>query len=108
LQDEYRTTFPSYMLAGDETNEDIFQKALAEKYEWVVMPTVQAHKVKDEANVYYITLEQSVYRVENHDIVHAASYGSSTRDMTPLEAFIHDMKTMSHDRQEWLGPDKGK
>ncbi|AIF52756.1 lipase family protein [Pelosinus sp. UFO1] len=108
LQDEYRATFSNYMLAGEETNEDIFQKALAEKSEWVVVPTVQAHKVKDEENVYYITLTQRVYRVENRAVVHAASYGSSTREMTPLEAFIHDMKTMSHDRQEWLGSDKGK
>lgn len=103
LQDEYRSTLPGYVLDTEEEANDIFKKAAAANCEWVVMSEIQAQKVKNEENTRYIILEQRVYQVKNGSIVTAASYGSSTRNLTSLEALIHNAKEMSESRQEWLG-----
>jgi len=108
LQDEYRSVFPGYVLDMGEKGEDVFQKAIDAKCEWVVMPKIQAHKVKNENNVYYITLEQGVYRADSSAVFNTATYGSSTRTLTSLEALIHDAKTMSSNRQDWLVSSNGQ
>jgi pimeloyl-ACP methyl ester carboxylesterase len=102
LQDEYRSAFPGYVLDMGEDDKAVFQKAIDAQCEWVVMPKVEAHKAKNEDNVYYITLEQSVYRADSGAIFNTASYGSSTRTLTSLEALIHDAKNMSSNKHEWL------
>jgi pimeloyl-ACP methyl ester carboxylesterase len=103
LQDEYRSTLPGYVLGGEEDGEDIFKKAAAANCDWVVIPEIQAYKVKNEEKTSYITLEQRVYQVENGRVVATTSYGSSTRNLTSLEALIHNAKEMSESRQDWLG-----
>lgn len=103
LQDEYRSTLPGYVLDTGEEDKDIFKKAAAANCEWVVMSEIQAEKVKNEENTRYITLEQRVYQVRNGSIVTAASYGSSTRNLTSLEALMHNAKEMSESKQDWLG-----
>jgi hypothetical protein len=108
LQDEYRSTLPGYVLDMGEDGKDVFKKAIDAKCEWVVMPKVEAHKVKNEDNVYYITLEQGVYRADSGAIFNTASYGSSTRTLTSLEALIHDAKNMSSNRHDWLVSSNGK
>lgn len=106
LYDEYRNTLPGYVLDTEDGNEDIFQKAVAASCDLVVVPEIQAYKIKNEKDTSYITLEQRVYQVGNGTMVTAASYGSSTRDLTSLEALIHNAKNMSQNRQEWLGADQ--
>jgi hypothetical protein len=102
LQDEYRSTLPEYVLDTEEEDNDIFKKAIAAGSDLVVTSEIQAHKVKDEKNTTYIALEQRVYRVKDGSVLTTASYSSSTRNLTPLEALIHNAKTMSQNRQEWL------
>lgn len=103
LYDEYRNTLPGYVLDTGEASEDIFEKAIAANCDWVVVSEIQGHTVKNEEHTSYITLEQRVYQAKSGAIVTAASYGSSTRDLTSLEAFIHNSKNMSQNRQDWLG-----
>jgi hypothetical protein len=103
LQDEYRSTLPGYVLGGEEESGDIFKKAAAANCGWIVMPEIQAHKSKNEENTSYITLEQRVYQVDSGRVITATNYGSSTRNLTPLEALIHNAKEMSKSKQEWLG-----
>jgi hypothetical protein len=103
LRDEYRNSLPGYVLDMEEEGKDIFKKAAAADCDWVVIPNIQAHKVKNEGNMSYITLEQRVYRVESGAFVTSASYGSSTRNLTSLEALMHNAREMSEDRQDWLG-----
>jgi hypothetical protein len=104
LQDEYRSILPNYVLGTRDEGGNIYQKALAAGCQWVVIPRIEAYKVKNEDNVFYITLEQDVYRTDNGDIINSASYSSSTRNLTSLEALIHNAKSMSHDKQNWLIP----
>ncbi len=102
LYDEYRNTLPGYVLDTAEESKDVFKKAIAANCEWVVVSEVQGHAVRNEENTEYITLEQRVYQAKSGAIVTAASYGSSTRDLTSLEALIHNSKNMSQNRQDWL------
>ncbi|WP_378956501.1 lipase family protein [Pelosinus sp. sgz500959] len=102
LEDEYRSMLPGYVLGITDEGKDVFQKALALGCKWVVVPEIQAYKIKNEKDCFYITLNQGVYRADSGEILNAASYGSSTRNLTSLEALIHDAKTMGHDRHDWL------
>lgn len=102
LYDEYRSTLPGYVLDRKEDSKDIFQKAAAANCDWVIMPEIQAYKLKNEKNATYITLEQRVYQVKHGALVSSVSYGSSTRNLTSLEAFIHNTKEMSENGQAWL------
>lgn len=106
LLDEYRSILPAYVLGTTDEGENVFQNARSLGCEWVVIPEIRVHKDRKETNVFYITLDQGVYRADNGALINAASYGSSTRNLTVLEAFIHDAKTMSHDRHDWLVPSR--
>lgn len=102
LLDEYRSTLPGYVLDTEEEGTDIFEKAIAADCKFVVMNEVQAHKIKNEKDGIYVTLEQRVYRTDDGTLLTSASYGSSTRNLTALEALMHNAKSMSHNRQDWL------
>jgi surfactin synthase thioesterase subunit len=102
LQDEYRRTFPGYVIDTAQESGDVFKKAAAAGCQWVLATEIQDHKIKNLESGYYMTLEQSVYRVDTGNIVSVASYGRTTRTTTPLQALIHDGTNLSRDSHDWL------
>lgn len=101
LQDEYRNFLPGYVLDAQEDDTDIFKKAIAAGCDLIVMDEIQAHKVKNEKDTTYITLEHRVYQADG-TLLTGSGYSSSTRNLTALEALMHNAKSMSHDRQDWV------
>jgi len=104
LQDQYRRTFSGYVIDTSQESGDVFKKAAAAGCQWVLVPRIQDHKIKNTQSGYYITLEQTIYNVVNGDIISYASYGRSTRTTTPLQALIHDSTHVNRDRHDWLLP----
>jgi len=102
LQDEYRRTLPGYVIDTEQTEGDVFKKANLAGCQWVLVTEIQQHKIKNEQNGYYITLEQSLQPVGKGNIVNFTIYGRSSRTSTPLQALIHDGRNMSRDSHEWL------
>ena len=55
-----------------------------------------------EANSYYVSLNQTVFRVSDGTTVQAGMFGSNTKELTPLDALIHGAKTMNKESEAWL------
>ncbi len=104
LQDEYRRTFPGYVIDTAQEDGDVFKKAAAAGCQWVLVSEIQDSKIKTTQSGYYVTLEQSVYPVATGEIINFASYGSSTRTTTLLQALIHDSRNIRRDSHVWLTP----
>ncbi|MDR3564322.1 MAG: lipase family protein [Negativicutes bacterium] len=102
LQDEYRRTFPGYVIDTAQDGGDVFEKAAAAGCRWVLVAGIADHKIKDTQSGYFITLEQSVYLVATGDMINFASYGRSTRTTTLLQALIHDGTNIGLDSHAWL------
>ena len=102
LQDEYRHTLQGYVIDMGQDDEDIVEKANSAGCQWILKTEIKEHKIKNEQSGYYITLEQSLQSVAKGNIVKFASYGSSSRTSTPLQALIHNGQTMNGDIQDWL------
>lgn len=103
LYDEYRNTLPGYVLDRGDKVRNVFAKAIAADCDWIIIPEIQAYRLKNEKDTSYITLGQRVYQVRTGTLVSSSSYGSSTRNLTALEAFIHDTKETSENSRDWLG-----
>lgn len=108
LQDEYRRSLPGYVIDTAKESDAVFKKATAAGCQWVLKTEIQDHKIKNTPTGYYITLEQSVYRVSTGDVMSVASYGRSTRTTTPLQALIHDSSNINRDSHDWLITAKSK
>ncbi|WP_245823802.1 lipase family protein [Sporomusa malonica] len=92
LQDEYQQTLPDYVTADDQA--DWRKTASASGCRWAIVSDVSALRVKQEKNIYYITLTQTVYDVTSGTAVTTATFSTATYNLTPLEAFIHTFKGM--------------
>ncbi len=104
LQDEYRRSFPGYVIDTAQEDGDVFKKAAAGGCQWVLVSEIQDSKIKTTQSGYYVSLEQSVYSVATGEIINFASYGSSSRTTTLLQALIHDSKNIRRDSHIWLTP----
>jgi thioesterase domain-containing protein len=102
LHDEYRRTLPGYVIDMEPVDEDVFKKAAAAGCQWVLVTEIREHMIRDEQSGYYITLEQSLQSVDKRNAVNFASYGTTSRISTPLQALIHNGRTMSRDSRDWL------
>jgi len=109
LWGEYRDVLPGYVLdcrqapAGETLAVDL-QQAAAAGCQWLVESNLVGHTLRDHKNRYYLSLEQHLYRVADGQLVSLVSYASSTAEMTPLEASVHNSMEMRGDHAQWMDP----
>jgi pimeloyl-ACP methyl ester carboxylesterase len=102
LRDEYHQTLPGYVIADEIADDDLRKKAVDAGCKWLVIPEVSGFRLRQEKNVYHITLHQTIYETATGAVVKAASFSTGTYNLTPLEAFIHNYKGMSSSLGDWL------
>jgi len=95
LDDEYRQTLPDSVTADGPAVAAWREAATASGCRWAIVSEVSAVRIKQEKNIYYIILNQTVYDVATSAIVGTATFSTGTYNLTPLEAFIHVFKGMS-------------
>ncbi len=102
LWDEYESLSPGIVNEADESPElSNLAKAAAANCELLVTPEIQAIRVRDD-NTWYVTLSQTVYRVEDGKVLNVGIYSSNTKELTPLTALINDARTMRRESGGWL------
>jgi hypothetical protein len=103
LGDEYRDNIPAAnFAAGSLPIADLLQRARELNCQWAIVPEIYGYRVKDKENEYYITLVQKIYQTSDGKLIHAASFGSNTSNLTPLEVFFHNTQNMRDDYLQWL------
>lgn len=103
LWDEYKRTLPQYVLDIQPHRIEDKRKIAAEKgCKWFVASELSGYKLKDKPNEYHVTLTQTVYDTTNGNLVYMASHSTGTNNLTPLEALIHDARSMEPDMAKWL------
>jgi Lipase (class 3). len=101
MQEEYQGKLPSFTLVtGVLPNEP--KTALDSGYRWLIIPELSVTKLKQERNVYYITLSQTIYDTTTNAIVETSIFSAATFNLTPLEAFIHDIKDINNVPGSWM------
>lgn len=100
LLEEYDDIAPGF-IAGKEggATSELLKKAAEAGCDLLVMPEIQAVQMQD--NVYYVSLNQIVYRVTNGQTLSVGTYGSNTKVMTPLLAFLNGANSMFEDSKAW-------
>jgi len=102
LGDEYRQRLPGCIIAEGGDSDDWRKKAVSSGYQWVVVPEVSFTQLRQEKNIYHLTVNQTVYEVATGAIVETASFSTGTYNLTPLEAFIHDLKGINNNQDAWI------
>lgn len=102
LWGEYRQRLPGCMIAKERDEVNWRKNAVASGYRWVVVPEVSFTQLRQEKNIYHITVSQTVYEVATGAIVETAAFSTATYNLTPLEAFIHDLKGINNNQDAWL------
>ena len=102
LWDEYDSLLPGIVRdSGNAPELSNFAKAAAAGCEFMAMSEIQATRVRDE-NTWYVSLNQTVYRVADGKVLNVGIYGSSTKDLTPLVALINNARQMGRESGAWL------
>lgn len=103
IMDIYREKMPAYFLAESDSGEQTdIKTAAAINCQLVAVPEVYAYKIRQEADVYTIVLEQRIYEAATGTLVGMDVFSSSTRNMTPLESFMHNTVNMGIRSTQWL------
>ncbi len=106
LWDEYESLFPGIVSdPGDGSTQSDLAKAAAAGCELLVTPEIQATRSRDE-NTWYVSLNQTVYRVADGKVLNVGLYGSNTKEMTPLVALINNARLMGRESGAWLNEAK--
>ena len=92
LSDQYRVLVPGCLLTAGPAFTNYRKQAAAVGCSWLIVPEVNGYRIKQEKNVYYITLDQTIYNVSTGAVASTVSFSMGTYSMTPLEAFIHDSR----------------
>lgn len=115
MSDQAWRTFPDAVIAEKEMSLTEHLKIANERGCAVVLaPTVSAKRIKDEGRRYYVQLRLFVYNAADGSLIGGYVYSSNTREFTPLEAFLSDVRNMTAESGEWMkalpkpGDDKGK
>lgn len=96
LQAEYERLYPDHVAAGSAAGfADWREAAAAANCRWAIVSSVSASRVKEEADTYYITVNQTVYDVTTGAVADTAIFSTGTYSLTPLEAFIHAFRDMN-------------
>jgi hypothetical protein len=90
LQDEYQQNLSDYITADNQT--DWWDPARTADCRWTIVSEVDATRLRQEKNTYHITLTQTVYDVTTGAVAATATFSTATKNLTPLEAFIHTFK----------------
>lgn len=99
LMDEYQQILPDYVTADSQATPGAWlEDAAASGCRWAIISEVNAFRVKQEKNTYYITLTQTMYDVVTGAAADTAIFSTGTYNLTPLEAFIHVFKGMKLQR----------
>lgn len=99
LRDEYRRVVPGYIFGDGADVDHLFKRAAQSGCKWLIVPEVSSYQMKDEQNVYYISLMQTIYDVTSRKVIKTGIFSTGTYNFTLLEAFIHACKDMNYD---WL------
>jgi len=102
LQDEYRRILLNYIAPDNNETVDWQKAALDSGCRWAIVSEVSATRLKQERNIYYITLYQTIYDVTAGASINTAIFSTGTYNLTPLEAFIHTFKGMSAHMNDWF------
>ncbi|CUH97827.1 hypothetical protein P22_3973 [Propionispora sp. 2/2-37] len=94
LEDEYRKQLSDY-LVKNENDIPTWEQAAEAGCHWAVFSEVSATRVKKEENTYYITFTLVLYDLVNNRVADTAVFSTNTRNVTPLEAFIHSFRGIS-------------
>jgi hypothetical protein len=92
LKDEYRQTLPDYVTGELSAPKAWREAAVTSGCRWAIVSKVGAMRVKQEKNIYYITVTQTVYDVATGAVVDATIFSTNTYNLTPLEAFMHSFR----------------
>lgn len=102
LWDEYESLFPGIISdSGEPSEQSNMEKAAAAGCELLVIPEIQAVRVRDD-NTWYVSLNQTVYQVADGKVLNVGIYGSNTKEWTPLVALINDARAMRRESSSWL------
>jgi hypothetical protein len=104
LLSQYDDILPGYILdTGTEYDETTtLKKAAAAGCDLLAVAEIQALRVQNEDNTYFVSLIQTVYRVEDGNIVSLENFGSSTKILTPMVALVLDARSMRADSAAWI------
>ncbi len=102
LINEYQQMLPGCQLFDAHATGNLRESALSAGCKWLVIPEVSGYRLKQERNVYYISLTQTVYDVSSGAMINMTNYSTGTYNVTPLEAVIHDFRNISPNDCEWL------
>lgn len=101
LWEEYERLLPGAVTDMSEPGGAAdLERAAAAGCSLLVEPEVQGVWVREKED-YYVSLYQTIYRVSDASFVDAGIYGSSTKELTPLDALIHGFRTMKRDNAAW-------
>jgi hypothetical protein len=103
ITDTYQDKVPCYYLAekGLGGAGDL-KAAAALNCRLVIAPSVYAYKQKHKTDEYTIVLEQTIYEVASGAVAGMEIFTSTTRNMTPLESFVHNTVNLGQESTEWL------
>ena len=101
LWDEYDQVLPGHVAdSGEKSTSTNLEKAAAAGCTLLVVPEIQAVRVRDE-NTYYVSLNHTVYRVADGETLSVGLFGSNTKTLTPLGALIHGARSMRQESPSW-------
>ena len=104
LQSEYRQMSPGTVIGVEPIQfAEAISLAKEAKADFLVIPEIQAVRVREE-NTWYVSLHQSVFRVNDGQLIHMGIYGSHTKYLTPLLVLIHGAKSMRAESITWFHP----
>ena len=94
---------PGYIV-GTKTGDlaEMLQCAGQQGAEAVLMTEVQAERMRQEKDTYYVTVLQRVYRVSDARLVHYSVMSSNTKELTALEAFARAQADELALSNQWL------
>jgi len=104
LIDEYDQILPGVVLGTEGKNsQENFENAAEAGCNLLVRPEIHALRTPQSQNEYYISLSQTVYNVEDGNVINVSTYGSNTKRLTPLTALLRVEKSMSRESDLWTG-----
>ena len=99
---QYEDILPGYILIpGDEYNTETMKNAAAGGCDLLAVSEIEATLMQKEGNTYFVSLIQTVYRVEDGTVVSMENFGSNTKVLTPTVALILDVRSMRDGSAAW-------
>ena len=106
LWDEYERISPGFIKeTAEHSFVDIREKAIAANCVFLVIPEIRAFRARQQ-NTWYISLAQTVYSVQEGDVIKMDIFGTNTKELTPLGALVNGARTMSRESKAWMNGKK--